>query len=184
MFKTKIKWNSERVLSLTAMVLSFVTLIIFIYQTNLMRRQNYLSILPYIQFATHNNQVEKSFALSLKNHGVGPAILESVTIEYRDRKYDLAKYDNELVKLLTTMAPELDSIRGYAFSTLDKGVAIPANSTYVIMEIKKAPQQYELFTRNLQKLLDNGLQYTIVYKSIQDEHWMIQNNSDGPIKLN
>ena len=61
----KIKWNSERILSLSAMSISFITLIIFIYQTNLMSKQNYLSILPYLQLSTSNDSEGNKYSLSI-----------------------------------------------------------------------------------------------------------------------
>ena len=85
----KIKWNSERILSLSAMSISFITLIIFIYQTNLMNKQNYLSILPYLQVSTSNNSEGNSYLLSIQNYGVGPAIIESVKMQYQGQEYDL-----------------------------------------------------------------------------------------------
>jgi hypothetical protein len=36
---------------------------------------------------------------------------------------------------------------------------------------------------SLEQLLDEGLEYDIVYKSIQDERWRIHNNTKGPEKL-
>ena len=81
--KKGIKWNSERILSLSAMSISIMTLVIFIYQTNLMSKQNDLSILPYLQVSTSNNSEGNSYLLSVQNHGVGPAIIESVKLQYR-----------------------------------------------------------------------------------------------------
>ena len=69
------------------MSISFITLLIFIYQTDLMRRQNYLSILPYMDMYTSANTHDNAFTLGLKNHGIGPAILESVHLIYKDQKY-------------------------------------------------------------------------------------------------
>jgi len=71
------------------MSISFLTLIIFIYQTNLMSKQNFLSILPYLQISTSDNKAENTFSLDIKNHGVGPAIIESVIIYYKGEKHDL-----------------------------------------------------------------------------------------------
>ena len=81
----KFKWSSEKILGLTAMSISFITLIIFIYQTNLMNRQNHISILPYLDMATTENKEENRFELNLRNHGVGPAIIERVTVRYKGK---------------------------------------------------------------------------------------------------
>ena len=183
MSKKKIKWNSERLLSLSAMSISFITLLIFIYQTNLMSKQNYLSILPYLDMSVTRNRGDHIFELNLKNHGVGPAIIESVIMEYRGKRYDLVDFENDLFIFLLTKVPVLDSIKNASTSTLDKGMAIPANSSYNVLRIEDSPEGYELIVGSLDNLLENGLDYEIVYKSIQNERWLIHHNSQGPEQL-
>ncbi len=183
MGKTKIQWNSERILSLTAMGMSFLTLIIFIYQTNLMSKQNYLSILPYVQLSTYDDPKTHSYQLSLKNHGVGPAILESVTILYKGQEYNLKDYNNERHRLLIKLDPALDSLEHFAYSTLDRGNAIPANTSYPFISIENSPEDYKLLLQRFGALQQNGLRYEIVYRSIQEERWIIHESSVGPEKL-
>lgn len=179
----RIKWNSERLLSLSAISISFITLVIFIYQTNLMSRQNYLSIMPYLALSTTRNAGEHLFELNVKNHGVGPAILESVTLVYQNKKYNLTDYNDDLFQFLKATAPDLDSIKNMSSSTLNKGMAIPANYDYNVLRVKESPGDYQLMTEVLDKLLENGLDYEIIFKSIQDERWLIHLNSEGPEKL-
>ena len=183
MGKQKIKWNSERILSLTAMGMSFVTLIIFIYQTNLMSRQNDLSILPYLQVSESADAESSSFMISLKNHGVGPAILESVIMIYDGKRYNVRDYNDDLIQLLSDLTKELDSLKYFSRSTLDVGIAIPANTTYEIFSVNNSPGDYKILTETLYQLESTGLRYEITYKSIQGERWLIQNDSEGPEKL-
>jgi len=178
----KIKWNSERLLSLTAMGMSFLTLVIFIWQTNLLSRQNYLSILPYLQLSTSDDPHSHSFELRFKNHGVGPAILESVTMEYRGTRFNLRDYNDQIMELLANFNPELDSIH-FTYSTLNNGIAIPANSTYSFLTIENSPKDYNLITKALTELQEKGLKYEIVYRSLLNERWLLQNDSAGPVKL-
>ncbi|WP_299161855.1 hypothetical protein [uncultured Eudoraea sp.] len=179
----KLKWNSDKILSLSAMSVSVLTLIIFIYQTNLMSKQNYLSILPYVQISTSDDKAENTFSLDIKNHGVGPAIIESVIIYYKGEKHDLRDYDNYLYNYLKSEMPVLDSVKFFSSSTLDKGIAIPANSSYNVFSVQDSEKDYNLLTTSLGELLRNGLRYEITYRSIQNERWMIYNNSEGPEKL-
>lgn len=179
----KLKWNSDKILSLSAMSISVLTLIIFIYQTNLMSKQNYLSILPYVQISTSDDKAENTFSLDIKNHGVGPAIIESVIIYYKGEKHDLRDYDNYLYNYLKSEMPVLDSVKFFSSSTLDKGIAIPANSSYNVFSVQDSEKDYNLLTTSLGELLRNGLRYEITYRSIQNERWMIYNNSEGPEKL-
>lgn len=183
MGKIKFNWNLEKILGISAMSISFITLVIFIYQTNLMSKQNYLSILPYIQVSTSNNPADKSFSLRLLNHGVGPAIIESVTMIYDGKPTDLTAHNNEILPFLISLDPTLDSIQNYSIATLNKGIAIPANSAYSFLEVKNSQKDYNLLTAALVRLEEQGLNYEIVYRSIQNERWMVNNTSDGPVKL-
>ena len=164
------------------MSISFITLVIFIYQTNLMSKQNYLSILPYLQASTSNNSEGSSYSFSIQNNGVGPAIIESVRLQYQGKEYDLKDYDDYLYKFLVSLSPELDSITNADTSTLNSGLAIPANTNYPVLRIT-TPKDYQLFLKEFNRLLTNGLGYEIRYKSIQDEHWLIHIDSEGPEKL-
>lgn len=177
----KIKWNSERILSLSAMSISFITLVIFIYQTNLMSKQNYLSILPYLQISTSNDNENSSFSLSILNHGVGPAIIESVKSEINGQVYDLKDYDGYLWLMLVSQDTLLGQLKFVSTSTLDPGMAIPANSNYNVFEVHFTDGDQPQLMR-LIKLLE-GLSYEIKYKSIQNERWVLNENSQGPQKL-
>ncbi len=179
----KLKWNSERILSMTAMVISFITLIIFIYQTNLMSRQNYLSILPYLSLSISDNSANDSYALSLENYGVGPAIIERVAIMHKGKTYDLTDFDSEAYYVLKSRMPAMDSIKAISHSTLDKGMAIPVNTSYRILEVKNSKKDYLLLRNSLRQLLEEGLYFEVIYRSIQNERWRITNDTEGPEKL-
>ncbi|MCW5515512.1 hypothetical protein [Muriicola sp. Z0-33] len=183
MAKRKLKWNSEKILSLSAMSMSFITLLIFMYQTDLMKKQNYLSILPYLVVGDSHNRANLSYELDIYNHGVGPAIIESVTIIHQNKRYDLREHDNRVYSLLRTLAPRLDSVINYSTSTLERGLAIPANAEYNIFAVNNSTEDYLLMTSELERLLAEGLNFEIVYKSMQNEHWMISIDSEGPVKL-
>lgn len=180
MSENKRKWNSEKFLSISAMIMSFVTLIIFIYQTNLMRRQNYLAIMPYLSTATSNDSDDYSYSINLQNNGVGPAIIESVTFLYQGKRYDIKDYDNQFHAFLRSQDPLFDSLKVVSYGTLDKGLAIPANTAYLILGVEHSRRDYELLLSGLGQLLENGLEYEVVYKSIQDEYWVIRDDSEGP----
>jgi hypothetical protein len=183
MRKLNIKWNSEKLLSISAMSISFLTLIIFIYQTNLISKQNYISILPYLSISTTENRAEHTFEFNLENHGVGPAIIESVTMLHKGQRYNLNDYNNEMYRFLVSKAPELDSIKNSSSSTLDNGMAIPVNTTFNLFKVFESTAEYRIITSRFNRLLEEGLDYEIIYRSILDERWMIHKGSQGPKKL-
>jgi len=179
----KIKWNNDKILGISAMSISFFTLVIFIYQTNLMSKQNYLSILPYLGISTSDNPVNGNYAISLENFGVGPAIIERVSVSYLGETENLAQYDHQLLTYLQAKIPALDSIKTVSYSTLDKGLAIPAGTNYNIVSINGSVNDYTLLKTNLEAITEKGFSYEIIYRSIQDERWVIKDSAQGPKKL-
>lgn len=148
-----------------------------------MSKQNYLSILPYLQISTSDDKAKNTFSLDIKNHGVGPAIIESVIMYYKGEKHDLREYDDSLYNFLKSEMPVLDSVAFFSFSTLDRGIAIPANTNYNVFKIFESERDYDLLIKSIGELLRKGLRYEITYRSIQDERWVIHSNSEGPQKL-
>ncbi len=183
MFKRKFKWNSEKILGLSAMGISFITLVIFIYQTNLMRRQNSLSVLPYLQISISDNAAASSYSLALLNHGVGPAIIESVQITYDNKHYNLKEHNDYFIDFLRAAEPTLDSLVSFSSSTTERGMAIPPGASYPVLSVNNSGKDYHLLKFHLEKMLSDGLEYEVIYKNIQDEKWSINNHSEGPVKL-
>ncbi|MCO6480981.1 MAG: hypothetical protein J5I94_30335 [Phaeodactylibacter sp.] len=181
--RARIKWNADKLVSLSAISISFITLVIFIYQTNLMRQQNFISIMPYLDLSTTNDIAEYNFELNLKNHGVGPAIIESVELAYQGQRYNLADYDDHLFSVLASVDTALDSVKYVSSSTLTRGMAIPPNTVYNVFRVKGSEVDYQLVTEHLQNLLGEGLDYEIIYRSIQGERWRLYNDSEGPEKI-
>jgi len=79
--------------------------------------------------------------------------------------------------------PVLDSVNFISSATLDRGIAIPANSNYNVFKVFESEKDYDLLTKSIGELLRKGMRYEITYRSIQDEHWMIHSDSEGPEKL-
>ena len=163
------------------MSISFITLIIFIYQTNLMSKQNYLSILPYLQTTTSYNGEHMRFSLSVLNHGVGPAIIESVTSEIDGVEHDIEDFDGHFWNFLVFRDSILGGLKDVSTSTFHPGDAIPANIKYTIFEVRFVEGDMPKILRLIEML--ETLPYEIKYKSIQNERWMINEEGNSPIKL-
>lgn len=177
------KWSSDRILGLTAMLVSLMTLLIFIYQTNLLRQQNYISILPYLAVSSTIDASTTKFQIDVINQGIGPAIIESIAVLYDGRSYNLADYEHRLFDALRDIDPDLDSVIHFSTGTLEPGMAIPANTSYNLVAVKNQPEDFKIMTSVFDELLSDGLNYSIVYKSIQNERWRISGGSEGPVKL-
>ena len=81
----KKNFNADRIIGLSAMLISLMTLIIFLYQTNLIKKQSVLSVRPRLTFSKNidktvtvkdsTNSTTISIRLTLRNNGLGPAII-------------------------------------------------------------------------------------------------------------
>jgi len=171
------KISTDRIVSVCAIFISLLTLVIFIYQTNLTRKQNHLSILPYLSLDTSINHYEGTLELELKNLGIGPAIIESRKIYYEEKWLDVDFtdffYDQYTLK---------DTSISVLSSTLNHGTAIPANESITLIKVympkEKLPTFLEWFG-NIQE----GMDYEIGYKSLYQEKWKLTAKSDIPMEV-
>lgn len=85
------KLNTDRIISLSAMVVGIGSLFIIIYQTQLMREAQHASVMPYLMIALQSN-ADGAF-LTLNNTGIGPALIDEVTIHYRGQELQTDPYE-------------------------------------------------------------------------------------------
>jgi len=73
--------NTDRLLSLIAMLIGLGSLFIIVYQTALLREQQEASALPYLMVGIMANP-ERTYIVA-RNNGVGPALIEDVVVRYQ-----------------------------------------------------------------------------------------------------
>ncbi|HVJ31277.1 MAG TPA: hypothetical protein VNA66_13270, partial [Gammaproteobacteria bacterium] len=73
--------NTDRVVSLSAMLVGLGSLFIIVYQTALLREQQAASSLPYVMVGIMANP-DRTYIVA-RNTGVGPALIEEVVVRYR-----------------------------------------------------------------------------------------------------
>lgn len=52
-------WNTDKLMSFLAILLSVGTLLVFIYQTNLIRKQQYAAVYPYLEMGFHGRGTKR-----------------------------------------------------------------------------------------------------------------------------
>ncbi|MET1258283.1 hypothetical protein ABV409_03035 [Flagellimonas sp. DF-77] len=178
------KINTDRLLGISAMVISILTLVIFIYQTNIMRVQSKLSVKPRLDFTTNQggNDSIITFQQVVENKGLGPAIIDSISFLYNGKAYPI-----EIEKLLEVEAPKLLEY-GYLpqHATLGRGSTLSPGEEKLIFT-------YQLPARNLDSVLqyldvtlegDSPFPIEVIYTSIyEDERWQLSSNASDPIKV-
>ena len=177
--KKKFTLSSDKLFGLTAMLISLVTLIIFVRQTNIMDKQSRMSALPYLMIEQSTNGEEHRVQFSLVNHGVGPAIIESRRIIYNGREYN-----QDFYQFLTESLPKLDSIEPYNWSSVYKGQAIPANGRIVMVGIGNNQKEFETFLEVFENLQGKSdFYFEIVYTSVYGDRWKLSTDSEIPEEL-
>ncbi len=171
-------WTSDKIVSIVAIAISLFTLFIFVKQTNIIEEQSKLSVLPYLMLDSSDNGAKKTFSIDLENYGVGPAIIESRVIHYKNKTYDM-----EFHEFLRDYVPEMDSIHIINFTTLHLGVAIPASSRRNVLIVGGDEYSYKAFLKILERLRSEGFDFEIQYKSIYDDRWKISSEALRPSEI-
>lgn len=171
-------WNSEKIISLSAFIVSIATLLALMYQirlsgeqNELARKQQYASVLPYLEIWTKYNSGNMLFSLTTVNNGVGPAFIDDVRIVYEGQAYPgdpWLFYQNEIT--LT------DSIN-VGYSNLTAGRVIPAGEEidliFASASFSSEKDQSKLskwFGRPTEKPALARLEIT--YSSVYGERWV------------
>lgn len=84
-------FSTDRIVSLSAMVVGVSSLFVIVYQTHLMRQAQSAAALPYLMVGVQSNS--EGAYLTLSNKGLGPALLESVRIRHEGRTFDEDPHD-------------------------------------------------------------------------------------------
>ena len=179
----KSSWNTDRIIGLSAMMISILTLIIFIYQTNIMRNQSRLSVQPRLIISSNSITTDSlyTFRLNLLNKGLGPAIIESISILYKDKKLE-ARFDD----FVAAQFPAFDD-----YAALVSNTYLSVGSTISAGEIQNL-YAVEIPIANLEKLIkylgiepgEDPIEIEVVYASIYKEKWRINSTEEGhPVEL-
>lgn len=177
-------WTSEKLLSLSALLVSLLTLVVFVYQTRLIQKQQYMSVYPHLVLSNfYSGSLNYKYALI--NQGIGPAIIQK--IEVRDSS---GKSYESITDYLITKISKSDSIWIYN-SDIYEGRFIPAEQEIALFgmvdqeetEMMNLPPNTIDGANYLAELLNSDdLLIEITYKSIYDESWTISNQADVPIQ--
>lgn len=170
-------WNSNKLLSLLAFLISIGTFTTFAYQTYLIQKQQYASVLPYLMIQPYNDGSGEytTRELRLRNNGVGPAFIRSVKTYYQDSVYsqDPSQFYFKSIDHpdSTETAVNNESIfPGYVIPPGKNVLLIGSASEYSANTIAK------YFTS--QKAV-----FEIDYSSIYDEVWRIRSDDPIPEKI-
>jgi hypothetical protein len=160
----KLKFPStDRILGISAIMISLATFAIYAIQTNLMQKQQKVSVWPNLtmEIGLWYSEKEPYFNCQIKNKGIGPAVIEEVNIIYKGKKYDcLEDIDDAEMKNLNI-----------TYSCMSRGEVIPAGGFFFVVGLVKGATVEDV--KKLGKFFKQDVQYEIIYKSVYDEYWKI-----------
>ncbi len=180
----KSRFSTDRIIGLSAMLISVLTLLIFIYQTSIMHRQSRLSVTPRLDFNQSLVQGDSiiTIAWSIENKGLGPAIIEDINIVYQKKKYPL-----DFDKFFEDVFPKLNQYGNLVGTmTMSEGSTISANEENAIYKYRFRKNKLNEIRDYLEinETDDFPFEIEIVYSSIYKERWKDSNLHHGhPIKL-
>lgn len=175
----------DRIINLVPLVISIITLLVFVYQTNLIRQQQFMAVYPHLKlYNVHSGSIEYQY--HLVNDGVGPAFIKK--IEIKDSKGQ--EYENMTDYLKTVISIE-DSI-WLINSDIYPGRLIPANKTIVLYQLMNeelttakglSPNTIQGASKLRGIINSKDWSIKITYESIYGERWLIEKGNPIPTKL-
>jgi len=126
------KFDADKWLAMSAMIVSVGTLAALSYQSLLMRDSERASKLPYLYISLQSNNVNGNI-LQLTNSGIGPALIDEVHVEFKGQTYPTDAYD-----FIVGQKPDFAK-SGLGVDKIQKGRLIPAGVTIQMVEAGKTP---------------------------------------------
>lgn len=186
------KLNTDRVVSLTAMIVGLGSLFIIVYQTTLLREQQRASALPYLMLGLQVNN-ERSYVFA-RNTGVGPALIEDVVVRYQGREIRQDPYD-----FFLEVRPEAEKYDGLSVDKLTLGRLVSAGEwinmvgsegdgqrmagvLLGVFDIGEVPIGWYT-VRGLSKSGPDKAIIEVTYRSVYGERWRVTSDNGVPQPL-
>jgi len=180
--------NINSTLSKLAILVSFLSLFVIMYQSYLSREENRLSriqqsasVLPYL--SSWITDIDGEFKWIIGNQGVGPAFIKGVDLVTLDAENsDTIHFNNSdhLIVHLSDKSPFLDSL-GVITSTFTANTLLPSQTEKTIVRIKYG--DHVLRQRIRQAILGSLIDGKITYEDVYGTRWYIDKETDGPVKI-
>jgi hypothetical protein len=185
------KLDTDRILGVTALIVGVASLAVVVYQTQLERRVQSASVLPYLTMAVTLNNQETFF--TLRNAGLGPARINRVRVLHKggDVEGDASDF---YVKMRTDKEAPFD------VDPIKVGRLIPAGEWIRMLGTATADAtRRELFVKEMLRLFEvaevprlwyatlrekgvvtEGAVLEITYSSVFGEQWVVRSDNIVP----
>ncbi|MGD1890396.1 MAG: hypothetical protein ACFB15_07350 [Cyclobacteriaceae bacterium] len=172
-------WNSDKIVSTSAIVIGIGSLIVVTYQTNLIRNQTELiqreqrtSVMPYLQLGSRIPDGKRE-EIYLVNSGLGPALIKEVWVRTEDGDYamDLDTYILENYPYEGLISVE----------SVEIGNLLPAGEEYTMIGVEDS--QDSSFVKLGDQLNGGRIIFEVTYESLYGERWLLSSTENIPKSL-
>lgn len=145
------KANLESMMAICALLVAAIAAAAAAYQTYVINTQFSVTVWPYLSFDTSNDKSNGTFALAVRNVGLGPAIMRDTTVTVDGKVMGPGTTGNPLYTAIESAVrqSEADEIRLHAHgqvritaSSLDRGDVLPAGSSLTLLRVQ-GPHLFE-----------------------------------------
>lgn len=185
------KWDTDRVVSISAMLVGLGSLFIVLYQTALIQEQQKAQVLPYLLIAY--NTSDKGSYIALLNVGLGPALIEHVRVRHAGQTFEGDPYayyasladaavspnnvyrDRVLPGMLIRAGGDPTNMLG----SVDPSQMRPELlRTFQFVAVQDAPSATDAAAASPEKAV-----LEIDYASVYGEHWRVRSDRVTPERL-
>ncbi len=156
--------SPDTIIAISATIVSACALIITIYQTSLMREQQLKTVWPYLITSEMVDENQK-MSIIITNNGIGPAIVDSVRIEYKGQSY---KSYVEVVKQISKELNRGEYGLRWSHNSISKGSVIQSGNGSEWITVN-GEEDNKIFAERMR-----DVKSYIYYRSIYDEKWCSQ----------
>lgn len=134
-------------------------MIVTIWQGWISRKHNKLSVKPHLDYERHIRK-DSPIILSIKNHGLGPAIIKSIIFNINGKKFN-----GTIIELLTEIKASGIGLT-YNHEIISQNTAMNANEQHDLLTITNSHEN-----DNYDKAIDvfKKISFTIIYQSLYEE---------------
>ncbi|GAB5527432.1 MAG: hypothetical protein Roseis2KO_53040 [Roseivirga sp.] len=152
------KFNADRIVAFTAILISVCALVVSFYEVRIMRTQQEASVWPYVLLGQNYNS--EGFAMIAMNKGIGPAKIESLVLKVDGEPLDSL---NQLF-VETVGAAHKFSYKNFSINGINQTVLEPGYDKHLI-RLQWMPDTYK-FVDQLERV-----EIEVIYSSILGECW-------------
>jgi hypothetical protein len=168
-------WTTDKIVSISAILISLGTFISIIHQNRLIQKQQRASVLPYLEI--WNSQDIDRYQLVLMNNGIGPAFIREIRVVVDNKPYPGDVYQFFKNEILSK-----DTIPSFYYSNVVPGRLIPAGEKIEMIGVNND----SLSARKLSSIFASGknIKVQIEYESVYGERWLTSGIATEPKKIN